>query len=94
MGLLRRLLRRRPKLPEPLTVEEYFVRFPDFRPGPETEVPKGIRVRQYDPDMDVYWPSWAAWRFAQGSPEYVRLRDVPSGMRDAHIDVSRDGYKL
>lgn len=36
----------------------------------------GILVREYDPPADVYWPSWAAWRFAQVSPALVRHRDV------------------
>lgn len=36
--------------------------------------PPGVRVRANG--VDVYWPSWAAWRYGQGSPEHVWLRDA------------------
>ena len=42
-------------------------------PGPD---PPGVLVMQRDPDMAVYWPSWAAWRFGQRAPEHVWLEDV------------------
>lgn len=57
-----------------LTTEQFFDLYPEFQP--EQPTPRGVLVRQWDPPMDVYWPSWAAWRFAQGSPEYVWIKDV------------------
>lgn len=53
-------------------------------------VPKGVMVRQYNPPADVFWPSWAAWRFAQGSPELVQLRDIG---HESHYAVDENSRK-
>ena len=62
----------------PLTAAEFFRRYPEYAPPP----PPGVMVRTWNRDgypiMDVFYPSWAAWRFLQQSPEYLFIRD-PKG---------------
>lgn len=77
-GLLRNPFKRRSKpQPEPeyVTAEDYWAHFTFPYEIPK---PKGVMVRTWVTNsyaVDIYWPSWAAWRFAQGSPEYVIFRD-------------------
>lgn len=99
MGIFNRFKR---KKPTPLTTEEFFIRYPDIKPIPHE--PSGVKTIFWHyvrvngnwellPE-EIYWPSWAAWRFAQGSPEYVHYREVPSGVRDAHVNLERTGYMM
>lgn len=70
----------------PVTVEDFYAKYPDHRPSHPT--PPGVRVT--DDGVHVYWPSWAAWRYARRFPDEVRvhLRDVG---HNTHRAVNENG---
>lgn len=94
---------RRKRAPAPLTLDEALAQGlvlpPRYVPksGVSVKYYKTVRDQQgrisYEPEVQIFYPSWADWRFDRmsryfGGPGIFEYRDVPSGIREPIIDLS------
>ena len=91
MGLFDRLRRKQPEPPKTeapdgaqyMTWEEYVRVRQQFEPTERL----GVLVIERDPEVHIYWPSWAHWRFGKRAPEHVAFRDIEDVKHKSLDDV-------